>query len=498
MVNSEERDTPSYLSVSELTARFNAVLKEEFPSVAFRGEISECKFAASGHLYFTVKDEKSQLSTVMWKGVVSKLPFRPAQGMEVLCHGKPTIYQGNGRFQVVVHRMEEAGEGALQRKFLELKKKLEKEGLFDEERKRAIPYIPTRIGVVTSRSGAAIHDIMTRVSDRMPIVPVLLYDARVQGEGSAEEIVAGIEYLQKQSGVDVIIIGRGGGSLEDLWAFNEEIVVRAVFASRVPIVSAVGHEVDTSLSDLAADLRAPTPTAAGELVVPRRDELLRELDRYHRSFTSYDQWFYPFAQRVDDAQTHLTRGMHLQLERCRTLLEKQRAQLSTLRPDRYLAQLRGNLHEVEARLRDVARRHVRGVQAQVQEYERRFSKCDPSVQVKQAREQMVYLEQRLRQAVLVTIREKRQELRESYKMLQAFNVDRVLKRGFSFVRVREKVVRSIGDLQRGDEIDIRFAEGEALAEVKQTSCDGKPPKKKVERKKSSPKKVDAERQEQLL
>ena len=271
--------TREYLSISELTKQFNAVLKGEFPSVAFRGEISQCYVSASGHMYLSIKDEQSLISTVLWKSTVARLTFRPAEGVEVCCIGSPTIYSGSGKFQVVISRMEEAGEGLLRKRFLELKAKLEKEGFFDASRKRPLPFFPERIGIVTSKSGAAIADMMKKIRERMPSTEVYLYDARVQGRGSVEDIVEGIEYFQTNCNVEVIIVGRGGGSLEDLWSFNEEKVVRAIFSSRIPVISAVGHEVDTSLSDLAADVRAPTPTAAGEMVVPKKEELLQDVSR---------------------------------------------------------------------------------------------------------------------------------------------------------------------------------------------------------------------------
>lgn len=455
-----------YLSITELTTRFNDSIQAAFPLVSFKGEISQCTQASSGHLYFTIKDEKSQLSAVMWRGVATKLTFVPKQGMEVHCQGKPNIYSGTGKFQVVVSRMEEAGEGLLQKRFLELKSKLEKEGLFDPSRKRPLPFLPRKIGVVTSKSGAAIHDIMTKILERMPIVPVVLYDSRVQGEGAAEEIARGIQYFQRDKDIDVVIIGRGGGSLEDLWSFNEEVVVRAVFASSIPIISAVGHEVDISLSDLAADVRAPTPTAAGEMVVPRREDLLTNLERFERSLRNFDLWFYPFSQRVDDFESRLSRSVQIRIEQSRSKLEKLRADLGTIRPDRYLAQLAGTVEERARKLRDAVQRRLRGLDDRSLQLDRRLRKFDPEQLLKSAREQVVFTERRLRQGVAVSVREQKQRLREYYKMLQALNFEKVLHRGFSLVSAEGKFIRSADELHDGQMIDIRFAKGGTKAEVK--------------------------------
>lgn len=462
----------TYLSITELTSQFNESLQAHFPVVSFKGEISQCTRASSGHVYFTVKDEKSQLAAVMWRGVASSLSFDPKQGMEVLCQGKPNIYSGSGKFQVVVHRMEQAGEGLLQRRFLELKAKLEKEGLFDESRKRPIPFLPSRIGIVTSKSGAAIHDIMTKIQERMPNVPTVLYDARVQGDGSAEEIVAGIEYFQKEGRCDVLIIGRGGGSLEDLWSFNEEIVVRAVFASHVPVICAVGHEVDVSLSDMAADVRAPTPTAAGEMVVPRREDLLRELNRYEQKFLNFDSWFYPFAQKVDDLDQRLRGSISFRVEQCRAQLERARGNLSTIRPDRFLGQLKSKLHELELLLKERMQRRVRSEDARLAQCERVLARCDPTRLVMAAKEQVQSLEHQLKQGLAFRLREETQKLREFYKMLQALNYEKVLRRGFSLVSSEGKLVRSASDVELGQKLEIRFGEGEAEAKVSALKIEG--------------------------
>ena len=454
-----------YLTISEVTQRLNSVLQSELPLIAFKGELSQCSRASSGHCYFSLKDEKSQILAVMWRGVLEKLSFVPRPGMEVLCFGRPNVYGPSGKLQIVLTRMEEAGEGLLQRKFLELKAKLEREGLFAASRKRSLPLLPNCIGIVTSKSGAAIHDMMTKIQERMPIVPVLLFDSRVQGEGAAEEIASGIQYFQSLPQVDVLIIGRGGGSLEDLWPFNEEVLVRAVFASRIPVISAVGHEVDTSLSDLAADVRAPTPTAAGELVVPRRQDLLDLLARHEKALNRLDLWFYPFLQRVDDHELMLRNLIRSNLQHLRFELERLRGDLGNLRPDRYTAQLRRKLEEHRSMLRDSARHSLENARRLLHRHERELFRLNPLVRVRSANEQLDFLERRLQQAVHVTLREQGNRLREFRKMLQALNHEKILERGFAIVRSNGKLVRSSQSLRRDDLLDIRFAEGQVEAVV---------------------------------
>ena len=251
-----------------------------------RGELSNCKMYASGHFYFTVKDTESQLSGVMFRSYASRLGFEPRDGMKVILHGRISVYPTRGQYQIYADDMVADGAGALALRFEQLKRKLEAEGLFDLERKRPIPRIPRRIGVITSPSGAAIHDIMNILGRRFPCTEVVLFPSLVQGDGAAEQMMAGLGFFQLTDMVDVIILGRGGGSAEDLWAFNDEGLARAVAACKIPVISAVGHESDFTICDFVADLRAPTPSAAAELAVPDRKELLYALEnrvqRLHR------------------------------------------------------------------------------------------------------------------------------------------------------------------------------------------------------------------------
>jgi exodeoxyribonuclease VII large subunit len=273
----DPRERRRVLTVSELNALAQGVLEEAFPSVWVEGEISNLRRYPSGHTYFTLKDEAAQISSVLFRGAVASLPFRPEDGLKVLARGRISLYEPRGAFQIIVDALEPAGLGALQLAFEQLKTRLLAEGLFDAARKRPLPLLPRRIGIVASPAGAALRDILKVLSRRFANLEVVIAPSRVQGEGASLEIVEAIRMLNRLGGVDVLILARGGGSIEDLWAFNEERVARAIAASVVPVVSAVGHEVDVTIADLVADLRAPTPSAAAEMVVRSKEELAERI-----------------------------------------------------------------------------------------------------------------------------------------------------------------------------------------------------------------------------
>lgn len=339
----EERqgDNSGVLTVSEISAALKRYVEQGFGRVRIRGEISGFKRAASGHLYLSLKDENARIDGVMWKGNAGRLAFVPQDGVEIIATGKLTTYPGRSSYQIVIDAMEVAGEGALLALLEKLKAKLQAEGLFDPARKRPLPFLPRTIGVVTSPTGAVIRDILHRLSDRCP-TRVIVWPVLVQGQGSAEQVAAAVSGFSAMQGADrpdLVIVARGGGSIEDLWGFNEEIVVRAVAASTIPIISAVGHETDTTLCDYAADVRSPTPTAAAELAVPVRAELLaglqsaqaralRAVRRYAeraderllataRRLPSLDTLLGPQRQRVDDFGDRLRRGLSHRLSDAR-------------------------------------------------------------------------------------------------------------------------------------------------------------------------------------
>lgn len=264
-------------SVSEITKEIRALLEKQYPFVWVSGEVSNLKKHSSGHWYFTLKDATAQIRIVMFRGLNQKVRFDVDNGLEIIVGGRLTVYDAQGQHQIVAELLEPKGLGALQLAFEQLKTKLEKEGLFDTARKRPIPFLARRVGIVTSPTGAVIQDIINVTQRRFPGLPLLLYPVRVQGEGASSEIAEAIRYLNTLTDIDVMIVGRGGGSLEDLWPFNEEIVAREIFKSRVPIISAVGHETDWTIADFVADRRASTPSAAAEMVAPAREELFRRI-----------------------------------------------------------------------------------------------------------------------------------------------------------------------------------------------------------------------------
>jgi exodeoxyribonuclease VII large subunit len=270
--------TRKFLTISELSDLIKRTLETQLDALWVQGEISNFRVPPSGHFYFTLKDDKSQISAVMFRRQGSLLRFTPENGMAVLCFGRVSLYSVRGDLQLYVDDMEPQGQGALALAFEQLKNKLAAEGLFAQERKRTLPFLPESIGIVTSDKGAALHDMLRIIGDRYPDRRVIIRPVKVQGDGAAREIADGIAELNRFGAVDVIIVGRGGGSLEDLWAFNEEIVARAIYDSVVPVISAVGHEIDYTISDFVADQRAPTPTAAAEMVVPRKADLIEQIE----------------------------------------------------------------------------------------------------------------------------------------------------------------------------------------------------------------------------
>jgi exodeoxyribonuclease VII large subunit len=342
-------DNAAPLGVGELALKLKRLVEGEFGHVRLRGEISGYKRVASGHAYLSLKDDSAVIDGVIWKGQVALIPFQPQDGIEVIATGKVTTYPGRSKYQIVIERMELAGEGALMALLEKLKAGLAAEGLFDNARKKVLPYLPQVIGVITSPTGAVIRDILHRLEDRCP-THVLVWPVKVQGDGAAAEVAAalrGFDAIQPGGPVprpDLVIVARGGGSIEDLWAFNEEVVVRAIAACSIPIISAVGHETDTTLADFAADLRAPTPTAAAEMAVPVLADLRLTLEamgqrtercarRYHergrerldalvRVIPKRDALLGPQRQRADDLGARLDRGLERRVTLARGVLDR--------------------------------------------------------------------------------------------------------------------------------------------------------------------------------
>lgn len=431
-----------YLSVTQLNTMLRDALEEQFPRLAFEGEVSGLSKPKSGHIYFNLKDEHSQVACVIWRGVASKLDFKLEDGMFVYAFGNPTLYPVSGRFQIIVKKILPAGEGLLQQKYLELQKKLQAEGLFDQERKRELPFLPKAVGVVTSGSGAVIQDIMVKIKERMPSMPVYLVPVKVQGKGAAEEIAHGIKLLNRSQLVDVIIIGRGGGSLEDLWAFNEELLVRAVFASKIPIVSGVGHEVDVALTDYVADKRAPTPTAAAEMVVPKRAELVKRVDELFARISIFDRWLTPLWQLVDEKQSLLERVFKSSLEKRVLILRALANRVKGLRPENVLCAAESRVHLLIERFVSAAKY--------------KSQKAEHLILSKQ--KEMLYLFQR-------DLQKKQSKLENLAARLESVNPKSVMKRGFSIVQRGGEIVSNAEQVSAGDTLDIKLYNGELSTRV---------------------------------
>ncbi len=337
-------------SVSEITRDIKNLLEERFSDLWIAGEISNFKPASSGHFYFSLKDDTAQVRAVMFRGANAQLRFRPENGLQVLGYGRISVYEPRGEYQIILEHMEPKGIGALQLAFEQLKKKLEAEGLFDADRKKAVPYLPRKIGIVTSPTGAVIRDMIHVLTRRFPNVQILLNPVLVQGEGAAPEIARAIEEMNEREDLDVLIVGRGGGSVEDLWAFNEEVVARAIGASRVPVISAVGHETDFTIADFVADLRAPTPSAAAELAIPVREDLLYTIEQKRYRLQQAMQ------QRIESLRLHLRQWEAYFRDPTRRLTEWM------LRLDHLREQMASSLeHRME-----VARETLKGRQRQLQ------------------------------------------------------------------------------------------------------------------------------------
>jgi exodeoxyribonuclease VII large subunit len=439
----EAQDTRIF-AVSELVRAARITLESRFSSLRVEGEMSGLKRSANGHLYFTLKDAETQLDCVMYAREAARLRFRPQDGQQVRCRGRLTIYEARGRFQLSVNAIEPAGAGALALAFEQLKQKLAAEGLFDPERKRPLPFLPRRLGVVTSAQGAVIRDIV-RVAHRRFPVPILLAPAPVQGEGAAAAIAAALAEIVKVPDVDVVIVARGGGSLEDLWAFNDEALARAIAACPVPVISAVGHETDFTIADLVADLRAPTPSAAAELAVPVAADLLAELQLLGR--------------RMGRALRGETRALRLRLERARTAVGDPRRFIDVCRQglDDFVERATRAFHAATARRR-----------ADLRAVEARLFRSHPQRRIADQRAAMAAAERRLVVAGTSLLAPRRRTLEALAGKLEALSPLKVLDRGYSLVRGPDcQVLRSCAGLHQGDDVTVTLRDGDLRTRIEE-------------------------------
>ena len=444
-------------SVSEIAFALKRTIEDAYGLVRVRGEISGLKRAASGHVYLTLKDEKAVLDGVCWRGTASRLPFKPEDGLEVICTGKLTTYPGRSRYQLVIERMEPAGAGALMALLEERKKRLAAEGLFDQSRKKDLPYLPEIIGIVTSPTGAVIRDILHRIEDRFPR-HVIVWPVMVQGEGSAVQIAQAIDGFQAlEPKPDLLIVARGGGSIEDLWSFNEEIVARAAADSKIPLISAVGHETDTTLIDFVSDRRAPTPTAAAELAVPVRHDLLVEVKGLDERLNHAAIRFF---DRLRDRFLALARG----LPEPRMMLGLSTQKLDDLGER---LNLRSPLLMLEERHERVVLRHNR-IEEILADRLRQASMNLQNIGPK-----------RLSEAIERTLETAQKTVLGLSKLLENLDYHRVLERGFALVhRVGDDgLISSRIDAEREAALEIEFHDGRTR--VVRGSEARKPPRKKT-------------------
>ena len=433
------------LTPSSLNRLVRDLLGDVFPLVWIEGELSNVAKPASGHVYFTLKDSGAQVRCAMFKLKASALRFRPVDGMQVLVRAKVGLYEPRGEFQLVAESMEPAGEGALQREFEQLKARLDAEGLFAQARKRPLPRYARRIGVITSATGAAVRDVLSVLARRWPLADVEVLPVPVQGREAPAAIVAMLRKASASKRYDVLLLTRGGGSLEDLWAFNDEQVARAIHASAVPVVSAVGHEIDFSIADFVADLRAPTPSAAAELLVPDAAAISRHLQQWQQRLLILQQrQLQARAQRVD----HLF------------------ARLQAQRPQARLAHDHERLLHLQRRLTAVLREQSQSRHTRLERLHARLLALHPRTQLPLLARRLAEQDQRLRRAIAYTLERQQTALRHAGHALHAVSPLATLERGYAILFDSEgHVLRSSADVTHGDTVKARLADGELNLQV---------------------------------
>jgi exodeoxyribonuclease VII large subunit len=447
MKNNLELPFRYILTVSELTKEIKDILEDKFPDVWVEGEISNLRGPPSGHIYFTLKDDFSQIRAVLFKMQARNLRFLPEDGLHIICRGRVSLYEKRGDYQLILESIEPKGIGALQLAFLQLKEKLEKEGLFDPAHKKPIPMVPQNIGIVTSPTGAVIQDMLHILERRFENLHILLYPARVQGEGASSEIAEAIKYFNKITDVDVIIVGRGGGSLEDLWAFNEEVVARAIYHSKIPIISAVGHETDYTIADFVADLRAPTPSAAAELVVRDKREMKNTL--------------HYLGARLENKTFQILEGYRTHLSHLVKIFKE---------PGKKIEEYFLRMDDLVNRLRLLFSWTLK----------RRGEKClhlneslllrNPMQRVKNLRLFISEAKRRVGQNIKYSIEIRRQRVGGLIGKLDSLSPLSILQRGYSITRKYPslQILRDTAYVKEGDKVEVKLFRGTLLCGVEKT------------------------------
>ena len=435
-------------AVSRLVREARGILEGALPLIWVEGELSNLAMPASGHIYFTLKDKLAQVRCAMFKSRNRQLRFTPENGMQLLMRVRVTLYEERGEFQLVVEHMEQAGSGALQRAYEALKYRLSEQGLFDEQHKLSLPTIPSNIGIVSSPDGAAVHDILTVLKRRFPAANVIIYPVAVQGQESATQIADAILLADKRQECDVLIVGRGGGSLEDLWAFNDEKLAHVVFACTIPIISAVGHEIDFTIIDFVADVRAPTPSAAAEIAVPDRAEWLSQMGNYyHRLQLLMRHYLTCQVRHLNQLQKRL------------------------IHPGGQISQQMQRLDQLSEKLCRACRQIIASKQQRLIMWRMRLKRPQDSMAIHQVK--LGQMSKQLHYAIQHILRRHKEGLGEKIRMLKAVSPLNTLERGYSIATLdkTEKVLTSVDDVQLGQFINVRLQYGKLHCKVQDISDD---------------------------
>jgi exodeoxyribonuclease VII large subunit len=411
-----------------------------------KGEISNFKQHSSGHMYFTLKDDKARILAVMFSSANRRIKFTPENGMKILIRGDVTVYEGSGQYQIYVHDMQPDGIGDLYLAFEQLKERLTKEGLFAVDHKKPIPKFPATVGVVTSPTGAALRDIITTIKRRYPIAKILIFPALVQGDQAAPSITDAISKAnEKKHGIDVLIVGRGGGSIEELWAFNEEMVARAIYESAIPIISAVGHETDFTIADFVADLRAPTPTGAAELAVPHIDE---------------------WIERVLTKQTRIMRAMKEKVNLQKNKLDRIEKSYAFRYPHRLYEQKLQQLDRSTELLVTNSQKLLTVKMTQLEQFDKRMSRNHPDEKIQKAKEEQSKKTKALFRAMSIVLSNKQAEFKNTLSTLQALSPLKIMERGYSLTyNEKGNLVKSIHHVEVKDHVKITLADGALMCQV---------------------------------
>jgi len=434
-------------TVSEVTRLIKFLLEDSpIANLWVEGEVSNFARASSGHLYFTLKDADSQIRCVIFRSSADRLRFVPEDGISIILYGRLTVYEPRGEYQIIGTRVEPLGLGAFGLAFEQLKQRLGAEGLFDEAHKKPIPLVPRRVGVITSPSGAAIRDILNVTGRRFSGVSILIHPVAVQGEGAAEEIAAAIDTMNRIGGLDVLIVGRGGGSVEDLWAFNEEVVARSIYASKIPVISAVGHEIDFTIADFVADRRAPTPSAAAEMVVANKADLAARLDSLKsRMCSQLDSRIYLAKERLENIQRRLS---------SRDIRDR-------------VHSFQQNIDDLLSRAHNVLSNSIERRRNSLESCSEKLTYIGIPARISEMRRGIANSEQRCVIAIRHLLGSKRDRFRTAVAELNALNPLSILQRGYSicFRHPSKEVVRSAAEVSTGDKVGVKLASGEIICEV---------------------------------